>query len=293
MKLIFDLSNCSSQRKFLVIVDMLSSEALKPVEVHFIKASAKDRDLKGSNGSITFSMTRSDSQDKFTEVDSLVHPPQVRLQKLGAGVARSHFSVRLALRSKSSFQNRTRKRPDALLGGISSHHMHEGGGQSDLTEMDLLLNLNLSGEHCLLRNDHKLFQERPRQDFRLYHYHQQNLDVPIWYSSKVEQMLQVPEILRGQAQGRFYSPPGWTLGSRRKKLLILDINGLLADIVSPPPREYKADIKIARRAGENDIKISFSCWILSDSCITCFIFDQVASFSFQETILSGLYEVLF
>ncbi|GMH15128.1 hypothetical protein Nepgr_016969 [Nepenthes gracilis] len=34
----------------------------------------------------------------------------------------------------------------------------------------------------------------------------------------------------------------------RKKLLILDINGLLADIVYPPPKGYKADIKIAGRA---------------------------------------------
>lgn len=34
----------------------------------------------------------------------------------------------------------------------------------------------------------------------------------------------------------------------RKKLLILDINGILADIVSPPPRGYKADTKIAGRA---------------------------------------------
>lgn len=37
----------------------------------------------------------------------------------------------------------------------------------------------------------------------------------------------------------------------RKKLLILDINGVLVDIVSPPPKERKADINIARRAGEH------------------------------------------
>lgn len=37
----------------------------------------------------------------------------------------------------------------------------------------------------------------------------------------------------------------------RKKLLILDINGVLVDIVSPLPKERKADINIARRAGGN------------------------------------------
>lgn len=41
------------------------------------------------------------------------------------------------------------------------------------------------------------------------------------------------------------------IGHPSKKLLILDINGLLADIVSPPPKEYKSDINIARRASEN------------------------------------------
>ncbi|KAK3032554.1 hypothetical protein RJ639_036793 [Escallonia herrerae] len=34
----------------------------------------------------------------------------------------------------------------------------------------------------------------------------------------------------------------------RRKLIILDINGLLADIVTPPPKECKADINISRRA---------------------------------------------
>lgn len=37
----------------------------------------------------------------------------------------------------------------------------------------------------------------------------------------------------------------------RKKLLILDVNGLLADIVHPPPKECKADTNILRRASVN------------------------------------------
>jgi DNA replication protein DnaD len=36
----------------------------------------------------------------------------------------------------------------------------------------------------------------------------------------------------------------------RKKLLILDINGVLVDIVSAPPKGHIADIKIAKKAGE-------------------------------------------
>ena len=37
----------------------------------------------------------------------------------------------------------------------------------------------------------------------------------------------------------------------RKKLLILDLNGLLADIVSRPPKDRKADKKIANCGGED------------------------------------------
>ncbi|KAL5582132.1 hypothetical protein UlMin_014574 [Ulmus minor] len=44
------------------------------------------------------------------------------------------------------------------------------------------------------------------------------------------------------------SLPRLPLSCSRRKLLVLDINGLLADIVSPPPKEQKADINISRRA---------------------------------------------
>jgi hypothetical protein len=36
----------------------------------------------------------------------------------------------------------------------------------------------------------------------------------------------------------------------RKKLLILDLTGVLVDIVSAPPKGHIADIKIAKKAGE-------------------------------------------
>ncbi|KAK4801857.1 hypothetical protein SAY86_000060 [Trapa natans] len=224
---------------------MLSSEALKPVKVHLIKAGAKERGLKGSNDSITFLMTKSNSGADF-DVDSLLHSPQVSFQKPGSGVVRCLYRMRLSLHSKSSSQNSTTKRPNALLGSISSHQMLVENGQSNFTEMDLLLNLSLSGENCLLSHNHKLYHEHLTPDFRLYH--QKSLDAPISYSNRVEQMLPVPETFRELARDRFYSPPRRTLGGLGKKLLILDINGLLADIVSPPPKEFKADIKFARRA---------------------------------------------
>lgn len=52
----------------------------------------------------------------------------------------------------------------------------------------------------------------------------------------------------------------------RKKLLILDVNGVLADVVSPPPKGCKGDINILRRASENCYSIFYEplvlkiCW---------------------------------
>ena len=44
------------------------------------------------------------------------------------------------------------------------------------------------------------------------------------------------------------------LGDLRKKLLILDINGLLADIQSHTPKGSKADKRIAKRAGKDRLQ---------------------------------------
>lgn len=56
-----------------------------------------------------------------------------------------------------------------------------------------------------------------------------------------------------------------SLGFFRKKLLILDINGLLADIVSPLPKEHKADINIARQASKNNIPLSPAAYYVQSS----------------------------
>lgn len=45
----------------------------------------------------------------------------------------------------------------------------------------------------------------------------------------------------------------------RKKLLVLDVNGLLADIISRPPKNYKADAHIAGRASKKPDLEKFIC----------------------------------
>jgi hypothetical protein len=41
--------------------------------------------------------------------------------------------------------------------------------------------------------------------------------------------------------------------SRKKKLIVLDLNGLIVDIVFPPPKYAKPDAIVARKACENHL----------------------------------------
>ncbi|KAA3475525.1 putative C-terminal domain small phosphatase [Gossypium australe] len=50
----------------------------------------------------------------------------------------------------------------------------------------------------------------------------------------------------------------------RKKLLVLDVNGLLADIIYRPPKNYKADAHIAGRAKKQTIDCLFFLWLNID-----------------------------
>ena len=77
------------------------------------------------------------------------------------------------------------------------------------------------------------------------------------------------------------------LGDLRKKLLILDINGLLADIQSHTPKGYKVDKRIAKRAGEDRLQnvyllMSFRHFISQSSqsiCVTQIVIGSFFSFS--------------
>ncbi|KAJ1421515.1 putative FCP1 isogenyy domain-containing protein C1271.03c family [Sesbania bispinosa] len=46
------------------------------------------------------------------------------------------------------------------------------------------------------------------------------------------------------------SSVGTPNGCLKKRLLVLDVNGLLADIVSSPPKDQKADATIRRKASK-------------------------------------------
>lgn len=43
----------------------------------------------------------------------------------------------------------------------------------------------------------------------------------------------------------------------KKRIIILDINGLLVDVVSPHPKDHKADITIEGRTNKNCFVLCF------------------------------------
>ena len=82
------------------------------------------------------------------------------------------------------------------------------------------------------------------------------------------------------------SPERVPLGHLRKKLLILDINGLLADIQCRTPKGYKADKTIARRAGEDRllnfnllIRLRLFFFTFKSICATQIVIGSLLSFS--------------
>ena len=71
------------------------------------------------------------------------------------------------------------------------------------------------------------------------------------------------------------------VGCLKKKLLVLDINGLLVDLVFPVPTDCKADTVIARVACEQ--RLCYSTFLMNHPYFANWV---VSHFSVQETLLS-------
>ncbi|CAI8591949.1 unnamed protein product [Vicia faba] len=67
-------------------------------------------------------------------------------------------------------------------------------------------------------------------------------------SEEIVTKLSVDDEKQEEENNSCISSIGTSIGCSRKKLLVLDINGLLADIVSPPPKNVKQDTTISRKA---------------------------------------------
>lgn len=71
----------------------------------------------------------------------------------------------------------------------------------------------------------------------------------------------------------------------KKKLIILDLNGLLVDIVSPPPKYRKPDAMVGKKASEK--QLCYSTFLYYEVVPYAFFTNGVVfHFSVQETFLS-------
>ncbi|KAI4387829.1 hypothetical protein MLD38_000226 [Melastoma candidum] len=120
------------------------------------------------------------------------------------------------------------------------------GGMNGWNNIFVYPNLGLPGPYFTLREDNAVYTTQyPLEAFRLFPERK-------WEPSESleikEESSFLPYISQRLAGRFYYGLPVQPVIRHRRKLLILDINGLLADIVSPPPKNHKADVNIARRA---------------------------------------------
>lgn len=78
------------------------------------------------------------------------------------------------------------------------------------------------------------------------------------------------EVVRPQSLGNSLVKP--LVKCSKKRLLVLDINGLLADIVLPRPSGHEPDEIVAGRAGENKLLFVFSPFLHTSLMRLFFIF---------------------
>lgn len=225
------------------------NDCINAVEMDLARASHRSiigqENPKVSSKAITVAVTKIEAQENFSQVD-LVQPLPVRKLKLEARAESASFDGSLGPKTNTLLM-RTSSRPYAVsYGGAVSELL--AGGMTACTNTCLYPNLGVSGPDFGLRDDNALYDiQHPLEAFRLFPDQKGESSESLGADKGRETSLGFQE---RQAERFYYEPPVRSLLSHRRKLLILDINGLLADIVSPPPKDHKADVNIARRAGD-------------------------------------------
>ncbi|XP_048139845.1 uncharacterized protein LOC115727752 [Rhodamnia argentea] len=222
------------------------TESIKPAETDLVNSSNRkvlvQENLKLPSKAVTFSITKTEQQENPSRADLMTQRSRFRNLKLGERTRNKPLEVSILERSKTKPWSMCMKTPQAVSNSSTAYELL-GNGFADLGEASLLPNIGVADENCALGNGNK-FCECSVHEARLSAEAKPMLLEQ--FSGKGEAIMEYS--LRSQHHGIFHFSPAWPLFFRRRKLLILDINGLLADIVSPPPKDYKADIKIARRA---------------------------------------------
>ncbi|EXB38122.1 hypothetical protein L484_021044 [Morus notabilis] len=173
-------------------------------------------------------MTKGEVQANNLEVKSTMRAPFVRSLEMNVEKTKNPEQLTLVWKKKTRRRNR-RKKPMVVQNDTLVQELPETEEQISDVHLSIISNLSL----CNGRNN-------------------KAVAIP---SGTVRTLNKV----NGDSGICNTSFPRLPSSRLRKKLLILDINGLLADIVSPPPKDHKADTKIARRAGKNRLFMRPAC----------------------------------
>lgn len=200
-------------------------------------------------------MTKGEVQDDYLlKIGSTMRPP-VALE-MGVDTAKNLMDLSTVKEKKTKWRNGMKK-PDVLQKSSLAHKMRE---TDDLTSANhnMIMTSALSlydgrnSEAVVISSPVVKRIRKEDKSERISHtslslYDERNSNEVI-ISSGVVKPNKEEDHSAGISNASLVRMPCSLL---RKKLLILDVNGLLADIVSPPPKEYRPETKIARRASES------------------------------------------
>lgn len=193
---------------------MIKGGPLTFMDINLINLNSRKQSIKSTN---SLPMTKGEVQFTAFEANSTLQPPIVRSLELNAENTKNPEQLTMVRKKETRRRNR-RKKPMVVRNNTSVQELPEAEELISDVHLSIISNLSL----CNGRNS-------------------KEVAIP---SGTVKTLNKV----NGDSGISNATFPRLPFRRLRKKLLILDINGLLADIVSPPPKEHKADTKIARRA---------------------------------------------
>ena len=189
----------------------------------------------GTGETNSFSVTNSsaslsrENSKVFSNTYSLpiMCPPLAKIEQVGLETTKNPVEANMVIKKKKKRKRNKKKEPNTLHNGGQAQKVGEDSCRTSTNDMHIMSNLSLSDE----KNCEEKFLA-PAGD-------------------KIEQVcVAVADEGDKNSEISHISLLRAPVGHLRKKLLILDINGVLADIVQPAPKNCKPDFKFAGRARE-------------------------------------------
>uniref|UniRef100_A0A2N9IN16 FCP1 homology domain-containing protein n=1 Tax=Fagus sylvatica TaxID=28930 RepID=A0A2N9IN16_FAGSY len=170
-------------------------------------------------------MTKNEMQDTTLGVDSIMCPPFDRIDQVGVETTKNPVEADMVIKKKKKSKGSRKKKLNTLHNSGQPQNLAEDGCPTSISDMNIMPIPSLCDEK---NSEEKIFASA---------------------ADKVEQVcVAVIDEEDKSSKLSHISLVRAPVGHLRKKLLILDLNGLLADIVQPAPKNYKPDFKFAERA---------------------------------------------